>query len=1029
MSFDLFVSYSRQDNQQGRVTKLVECIKAEFEVFAGRPLQPFFDCDHILGMEDWRYRILQGLRESRLLLACLSPSYLKSDYCEWEFNEYLKHEIGRASFGEGIAPIYFVEVPGWEDKSFELHCKAWVAELRRRQQIDLRPWFYAGQEALLNASLQARMHQLNQGIKERISRGEKAESGLGNVDAHNHHFIGRAAELRRLREMVALGPVGLLTVVHGLGGVGKTALAIEYAHAFAHDYGGGRWQVRCEGKNELDAAIAELAAPLGITFSEDEKLDANRQFERVKAELRRIAQAHEPHRCLLLLDNVDTARLLEPAQTQRLPATEGFHLIATSRLGEADLYGTHKDRAFLAVDELPEADALELIQSYQPGGKFRNDAERKAARDIVNLLGRFTLAIETAAVYLGQFANDVTCAAFLTRLKKEGLTGLDVAAEQTSEGVRHGEKRLAATLAPTLEHLSEGENLVLRYAALLPADHIALAWIRSLLAEKFPAVEKDAEPGYPDPWKNLLRRLLSLRLLQITRAADCAPHRTLDVVKAHRLVQEVVQQERLPWQTLVFDLTRQLVRRASESDVAALSGFPRWELDCLQHSAEQWLARGFPAAQLVALKCSSALSQVGSYVPALGLGLATLKAIHTQSGGPPVSEISCRNVVASVCLNLGDYAGAEEHLAAAHELTKDATEEAGLAVITNLGCLYRETCRPLEALPLAEKALRVSESASADDTLETALRCVNLGLVYQDLCRLADASALFRRAMRIDCELLGDEHVTTCQDASTLAEALRNDGQLEEAEALLRKALSAAARWDSPIHPTRASLLTNLARILEDRGEVAEARTMLEEALAINTACHGEENSRLAPSINNLGVNSLMALEYLQAILEFKRAIDLEQSRRGVNGYRLAHRQLNFAIAHLLSRQWDESRHDLNLAWVHARLVRDVLTGRVLLVRLALAFVAGEPEELFVGQLISLMTSHCLFAPCFNIRWAVEGLVQNALKSAPLHALEVWTSLCEHLNQGLGKQSAEAPALCRVYAPQPIEAPWENASS
>lgn len=47
----------------------------DFAAFAGRPLVPFFDVTKLWGMEDWRHRILQGLRGSRLLLACLSPSY------------------------------------------------------------------------------------------------------------------------------------------------------------------------------------------------------------------------------------------------------------------------------------------------------------------------------------------------------------------------------------------------------------------------------------------------------------------------------------------------------------------------------------------------------------------------------------------------------------------------------------------------------------------------------------------------------------------------------------------------------------------------------------------------------------------------------------------------------------------------------------------------------------------------------------------------------------------------------------------
>jgi hypothetical protein len=72
VSYDLFISYSRRDNKQSRITELVDYIKqdfASFEGMQGRELRVFFDQDEILGMSDWRQRILQGLPESRLLLA------------------------------------------------------------------------------------------------------------------------------------------------------------------------------------------------------------------------------------------------------------------------------------------------------------------------------------------------------------------------------------------------------------------------------------------------------------------------------------------------------------------------------------------------------------------------------------------------------------------------------------------------------------------------------------------------------------------------------------------------------------------------------------------------------------------------------------------------------------------------------------------------------------------------------------------------------------------------------------------------
>ncbi|MCB9267762.1 MAG: toll/interleukin-1 receptor domain-containing protein [Lewinellaceae bacterium] len=208
-------------------------------------------------MDDWRHRILQGLRESRLLLAIITPAYLQSAFCEWEFNEYLKHEIGRAYFGEGVAPVYFAGVPGWADKNFEQQCPDWVAELRRRQHFGLQFWPQSGGQGPHDGGPQEQLQKLIARLHSRIIRVERAEHSLGNVDAHNPYFIGRNMEMRRLREAAALGKVGILTAVHGMGGIGKTALALEYAHAFASDYGGGRWEEPAAAPAEPAPAPAE----------------------------------------------------------------------------------------------------------------------------------------------------------------------------------------------------------------------------------------------------------------------------------------------------------------------------------------------------------------------------------------------------------------------------------------------------------------------------------------------------------------------------------------------------------------------------------------------------------------------------------------------------------------------------------------------------------------------------------------------------------------------------------------------------
>ncbi len=164
--------------------------------------------------------------------------------------------------------------------------------MRKRQHFDLRPWHDQGEEALRETAVLERMGKLNRQIVQTITRGERAEKSLRNVDAHNPHFIGRTANLRMLREnFVTPGHIGVVTAVNGLGGLGKTALAIEYAHAFADEYGGGRWQVRCAGKDDLRLALAELATPIGFEFTDYEKKNADLQFERTRRELKKLADA------------------------------------------------------------------------------------------------------------------------------------------------------------------------------------------------------------------------------------------------------------------------------------------------------------------------------------------------------------------------------------------------------------------------------------------------------------------------------------------------------------------------------------------------------------------------------------------------------------------------------------------------------------------------------------------------------------------------------------------------------------------
>jgi tetratricopeptide (TPR) repeat protein len=850
MAHDLFISYSRRDNTNGRVTQLVERVSRDFQQFSGRELRPFFDVKEIAGMEDWRHRILEGLRDSHLLLACLSPSYLQSEYCAWEFNEYLKHEVARSVVGDGVAPIYFVEVPGWSDTDFERRCAQWVIELRRRERFDLRPWFVHGEEALRDSYVRERMQNLNRELFARIQRGELSKDSPGNVDRHNLNFVGRTSELRLLREKVALGQKGVLACINGIGGMGKTSLAIEYAHAYAHLYPAGRWQVGCEGVEDLRTAFARLVGVRGLEFeySSEEKKNLDLAFERVLSELKRRANTVEPHRVLVILDNVDRAGLLDPLQIKRVPAEDWLHIIATTQLGEADLYGGDKDRVFVGVDQLPEEDAIALIERCQPNRRLSGEAERQAARGIVQLLEGFTLAVETVAVFLGQFGPDVSVEAFLERLKTQGLAGVEEAAATTTAGVRHGEKSLAATLEPTLERLTDAEQAALGYGGMLDADHVALPWLRRALAASYPEFGRDAEPGYPDPWLMLVRRLLGLRLWQATAEPN--------VVRMRRLVQEIVVTRPKTWKGEWDGVMDQLLE-AGNSFLHIEEWHERqrhqWEFDAFAAVALHWMNTRREEIKLLGAALApfagKGLIDLGRFSEAEGLLRKSLPLLEK----PALPWARGHTYFLCICL-------------------------------LQLGILLTEKKQSDEAQTVIRRALElVKRGEFGHDELWVEIFLEKLGGALVQGGRPSEAEPLLRQALEIAERQGRKSTVALVYQAQVLAAT----GRLKEAEGLLRQCLDEQRRT-KPHGGEEAKILVHLAGVLHDLRRAEEAEPLIRRALEIQERVLGPDHYLVAPTAHNLGAVLALLGRCAEAEPYVRGALKIEERTFGADAATVA---------------------------------------------------------------------------------------------------------------------------------------------
>ncbi|OLF12526.1 AfsR/SARP family transcriptional regulator [Actinophytocola xanthii] len=203
-------------------------------------------------------------------------------------------------------------------------------------------------------------------------------------------FTGRAGELAQL-DGVLSGAEGraatvVVSAVSGTAGVGKTALAVHWAHRVADRFPDGQLYVNLRGYDpdqpvSAGDALAGLLSALGVP-TQDIPLGVEERAVRYRSEL-----AHR--RVLVLLDNASTAEQVRPL----LPGALSCTALVTSRDSLAGLVALHGARR-LDLDLLPHEDAVALLRRLI--GK-RAEAEPRALADLAERCARLPLALRVAA--------------------------------------------------------------------------------------------------------------------------------------------------------------------------------------------------------------------------------------------------------------------------------------------------------------------------------------------------------------------------------------------------------------------------------------------------------------------------------------------------------------------------------------------------------------------------------------------------------------------------------------------------------
>jgi hypothetical protein len=480
--FDLFVSYAHADDSDGWVAQLVDVLVEVRNRWDYRPWQQFFDRKAIRPGHDWEQRLAR-VGSAGALLVLLSPAYFRSAWCQKEWARFREQEQ-QTGQDQRVFFVYLETDEAFEradpSKTAASPEEAWRLDLKRRQYVDLRPWFGRGKwwrRLCAALGLSARRHRVWElaSVREELEKLERAIHDRLRDHAHAQqarrlgvpyqslprpeYFVPRPEHLEQLRQAVlaADGEAGVVvSALFGLGGVGKSTLAAALAddpEVRRHFEDGILWATLGQ-QPEVQGLLMSWVRALG-----DHQFQAG-DAASAREHLRQLLR--ERHMLLVL----DDAWATEVINQFRVGGPRCRVLITTR---EGAIAGDIGARLF-PLDVMSPEQALTLL-TRRLGRPLRPD-EQGPGSDLVEAVGRLPLAVELVAA---QAADGVALAELLADLRQEvaRLESLDRpgADEAESEAVLK-QRSLRASVALSLARLKVERRERFAWLGVTPEDAV-----------------------------------------------------------------------------------------------------------------------------------------------------------------------------------------------------------------------------------------------------------------------------------------------------------------------------------------------------------------------------------------------------------------------------------------------------------------------------------------------------------------------------------------------------------------------------
>jgi MinD-like ATPase involved in chromosome partitioning or flagellar assembly len=732
-----------------------------------------------------------------------------------------------------------IEPPGWREP-----VAVYVADVRPLAEFPADASIsVANQSATTAAERVLRLFGQSRGAAGAVDhpiftpRFPGAEPSVFGAPARNARFTGREEELRRLRDQLRsggqaalpqrrVGPTALPTTLHGMGGVGKTQLALEYLHRFraAYDI---VWWIQADPPQFVDAALVDLALQMGLPHQPT-------AADTARVVLETLRGADPPRRWLIVYDNAEDLNKVSAFIPQA--GTNG-HVIITSR-NVAWSEQTHP----LPVDVFRRDESVAHLHQRV------TTITVEEANDIADALGDLPMAVAAAGAWLAETGSTPT--EYLRQVEEHGARV--TAVERTWD--------------PSLARLSE------QYPAAARLLQLCSVMAPEISLDLLTGDEMAAALGPFDPPVSE-RELRGAPIQQLNRLALIKLDLHARQVQVHRLLQAVVRERMSPEEVRAtrHQVHLVLARARPSREVDDRDTWPQYRrlwphleisgaVECAAAAVRQLLI-DFVRHRYLSGDLSAA-EELANRVIARWRHMTYQDDDATET--LPRQLLYLRHHLASILRRGGRFSAALELDSEVYEAQRDllgVQHPHTLMTAGGLAADLRALGRYDQALPRDRATYQAWLEVLGEQSPRTLQAASDLAASHRAVGDFRSARTLDEHVYQHRRVVLGPEDPNTLLSAVHLGRDLRDAGEYARSVDLLRQVCRTYRYQYTPDDPGTVNAQTNLAVSLRCAGRSGEAAPLLDDSYRRLRGIFGPDNPDTQAARHSRAANLLAAGE------------------------------------------------------------------------------------------------------------------------------------------------------------------------